>query len=280
MNLDDLVDAVGFVRSGPGVPDWTLGCFRRRSITYFTGQEDRTTQVYWLQSRGLTVDLRVNPARRDLVEGGLADTRWADGEMSWSNWTAFLPHARWPEPGRLTRVGNCLIEFAPSGAYVEDWRTQSQGIGPLVGLRMEEERVLATGEVRHRGGGLLVCGRTAALVRGRPDPVGAGNARPASEVSFATQQASDQAFTIQLSTDAGREGTTLSLDGFDLTRPGGRRVIQRLEDGGEALERSFVIDTLERLCLAADTAPHPDGAVWFEREREFLLPGALTDLHR
>ena len=105
MNLDQLVDAAGFVRKGPSVPDWTLGCFRRQSITYFTGQVDTTTQVVWLQARGLTFDLRVNLRRRDLVEGGLAASRWDGGQMSWDDWISFQPHGRWPEPVRAHDSG-------------------------------------------------------------------------------------------------------------------------------------------------------------------------------
>jgi hypothetical protein len=259
MNLDQLVDAVGFTRTGPGVPEWTLGCFRRRSISYFTGQVDTTTQVVWLQSRGLTFDLRLDPTRRDQVEGGLAVSRWDDGQMSWSDWTSFQPDARWPEPGRLTRVGDCLIEFAPSGAYVEDWRAQSRGAVLLAGLRLEQERVLGTGEVR-AGGGLIVCGGLAGLVRG-----------PGGEVSHATRDDATGRFTIRLSTHAEREGQPLDVDGFEVDRQDRTRVVQRMEDRGEVLERRFIIDTLERIDLPRGTLPHPDGAAWFERQRSTLL---------
>ena len=40
------------------VPEWALGGFRRRCITFFDGTEDTTTEVLWLQSHGLTADFR------------------------------------------------------------------------------------------------------------------------------------------------------------------------------------------------------------------------------
>jgi hypothetical protein len=133
------------------VPGWTLGCFRRSSISFFSGESDHSTLVLWLQSCGLTADLRLDPDRPKLrtreelfdlslealtrlaaAEGGLSPSRFTPSEgaqdaelsgvMTWLDWTAFQTHAKWPEPGLLRRVGDCLIEFAPSGAYVEDWR--------------------------------------------------------------------------------------------------------------------------------------------------------------
>jgi hypothetical protein len=88
------------------------------------------------------------------TEGGLARTCWDGPLMSWSEWVSFQTHAKWPEAGRLERVGNCLIEFAPSGAYVEDWRAEPCGAGPLIGMWLLEEVERETGAVRHRGGGL------------------------------------------------------------------------------------------------------------------------------
>src|SRR4029077_8972561 len=102
------------------------------------------------------------------VEGGLARTRWDGRAMHWSDWTSFQTHDRWPEPGALRRVGDCLTEHAPSGAYVEDWRFQPSAPGPLLGLRLVEERDTDRVELVNRGGGLVVCGQHAAFVRGRP----------------------------------------------------------------------------------------------------------------
>jgi hypothetical protein len=161
-----------------GAPPWALGCFRRRSITFYDGSTDSTTQVFWLQTHGLTVDLRLSPDRPRLrdraalftcspdevrqllqAEAGVARTRWDGHSMSWHDWVGFQTYVKWPEPGALRRVGDCLIEFAPSGAYVEDWRLEPPGQGPLLGLELLEERDRTDGAVRHCGGALVVCGR-------------------------------------------------------------------------------------------------------------------------
>jgi hypothetical protein len=304
MHLFDLFDLPDAPRPdlGASVPEWVLGCFRRRSITFFTGAEDAQTEVIWLQSRGLSADFRRMPPRVSVasqaamsrlglddllalsrVEGGLARTRW-DGElMHWSHWSALQTHAKWPEPGRLARVGGCMIELAPSGAYVEDWRYQSCQRGPLVGLELIDERDASDGTVLHRGGGLIVCGEHAALVRGRPEPLPEGSrledfvrahaADPealarafAVEASYGTASAVRDAFTVTFSTWPWREGEPLSsLDGFALSNDG--LLSQRVDDAGRRVERRFHIDTVEREFSAElATSATPGTEAWFERE--------------
>jgi hypothetical protein len=287
---------------GASAPEWVLGCFRRRSITFFTGLEDASTEVLWLQSRGLTADFRRGLPRvsvasegalgelglEDLialarVEGGFARTRW-DGElMHWSDWTALQTHAKWPEPGRLARVGSCMVELAPSGAYVEDWRFQPCRGGPLIGLELIEERDASDGRLLHRGGGLIICGEHAAFVRGRPEPLPEGErledfvrahtgdaaalARAfALDASYGTAAAVRDAFTVTFSTCPWREGETLlSLDGFELLPDG--LLAQRVEEAGRHLERRFRIDTLEREFSAEMATSATLGTKrWFERE--------------
>jgi hypothetical protein len=311
MNLFELLDR-SRVASAPGVPVWALGSFRRRSITFFDGSTDSTTLVIWLQSRGLTFDLRlaadrprpgdrsalVDASPDDLVrlaqaEGGIARTIAHDDPATstavfrWDDWDAFQPYAKWPEPGLLRRVGDCLIEFAPSGAYVEDWRHQSAGTGSLIGLRLIEERDLERGAVLHRGGGLVVCGSHAGWVRGRAKPL-AANSRAAElvrksptdrdlleavfdfEASYA-ERAPSGSFVVKASTLPWREGGTLvELDGF-LPGDSDDVLVQRVEDRGMALERRFLVDTLESNCPGLEsTAVSHEGASWFDTERDTL----------
>jgi hypothetical protein len=279
VNLAELA-ALDLPRRGPSVPDWTLGCFRRRSITFFDGRTDDATRVYWLQSRGLTADLRLSPGRPDRaladctaaeraalaeVEGGLAATRW-DGElMSWSGWTAFQTRDKWPEPGILRRVGDCLIEHAPSGAYVEDWRLQPSAPGPLVGLRLVEERL--GDQVVHRGGGLIVCGDHAALVLGRPH-LGA-EALFAFEASYAVRRGGE--LVVVASTLPEREGQPLlPEDGFTLD---GDRVVQRIGPR----QRLFTVDTLEaRHTFRPETSATAEARAWLARESGTLLAHARS----
>lgn len=262
-----------------------------------------------MQSRGLTADFRrargeVTAARgpRELsrsellelarVEGGLARTSWDGRLMSWSNWVSFQTHAKWPEAGRLERVGNCLIELAPSGAYVEDWRFEPCGRGPLIGLSLLEEVELETGVVRHRGGGLIVCGRHAAFVRGRAaelpvsgrlvDYVRAHASETAAlelvfacDASYGTTQGAEDDFTVALGTLPWRVGQpVLEMEGFayDVGRD---VVVQRLEEQGRRIERRFVIDTLEAdFDWSESTEVTAEGNAWLDREKDTLLGGA------
>ncbi len=140
------------------VPDWALGCVRRRSITMATGVEDTLTRVFWVQAHGMTGDIRIHPARPQIaadtnlasldretlsllasVEGGVAKTSWAEPVMSWADWIGFQPYDKYPEPGQMRRIGDCMIEFAPSGAYVEDWRFLPSAPGLLAGLQLISE---------------------------------------------------------------------------------------------------------------------------------------------
>jgi hypothetical protein len=323
MHLFDLGE-LPRAKCGHSVPDWALGCFRRRSITYYSGRVDETTEVLWLQSASLTADFRLSPrvraaqaaARAKLrlspslppidaltrlslaelvalagVEGGISRARWDGEHMHWSDWVSFQTHAKWPEPGRLRRVGNCLIEFAPSGAYVEDWRVQPAGDGPLIGLSLLDERELDSGKLRHKGGGLIVCGDHAALVRGRAaglsfesgsagriDELVCRAAEPAAlqrvfefDASYARANAAG-AFVVAVSTLPWRlEQPLIELEGFAYDAPRDL-LVQRVEELGIAIERRFAIDTWEpRFAATESTAPSAEAESWFEREHQGLL---------
>jgi len=314
MDLLELCALHGNAPMSGGVPAWTLGCFRRRSITFFNGDSDESTLVLWLQSRGLTGDLRLasdrpKPASRqaltDLslaelvrlaeVEGGLSPTRFEpsgsagvelSGTMHWPDWTAFQVHAKWPEPGVLRRVGDCLIEHAPSGAYVEDWRLQPSGDGPLVGLRLVEERETKSGRVLHRGGGLVVTGEHAILVRGRAaelpaaerltDLVERATDEPrlldaifGFEASYARRDAAGR-YVVAASTLPWREGQLLlPLEGFSMEDG---VVVQKAREASVAVERRFRVDTLEPSYEDWVATPATQAAVaWLSTEAATLL---------
>jgi hypothetical protein len=309
MHLLELTD-IDSAHARGDVPDWALGCFRRRSISFFNGAVDQTTEVVWLQSRGLTADFRRAQSRSKLgaaltpadlslaellelaeLEGGLARTRWDGRLMHWSDWVSFQSHAKWPEPGLLTRIGNCLIELAPSGAYVEDWRYQPSGVGPLIGLQLLEEKDVASQAIRHRGGGLIVCGEHAAFVRGRPTELPGGRLADyvrahahdaarldqifAFDAAYGTRVPTGHDFTVSLATLPWREGQPLiALDGFAYDASSGL-VLQQLEENGRAIERRFSIDTLQREFNGREsTVPSPEAEAWLEREADTLLPKA------
>ncbi|MFT4046225.1 MAG: hypothetical protein QM661_05955 [Solimonas sp.] len=286
------------------MPDWMLGCWKRRSISFADGLSDVQTQVFWLQSRGFTIDLRLPPgcdqlpakaladydaterARLADHEGWCADAEWDGRALSWCNTEASLQlHNRWPEPAILQRTGNCMVEHCPSGAYVEDWRLQSSADGPLAGLRLIDERELDGGRVRQRGGGLIVCGDYAALTLGRAGTLAAGQslkarvaeagadvARLAALFGCETSVAHGDAasgYSVFLSTWPGRVGQTLfPLDGFEVAAGG---VVQRLEIEGRRVERRFEIDTLEAaVAFPQATSWPPHAADWYAREQGTL----------
>ena len=301
MTLDELTRQ-GIADRPLRVPAWTLGCFRRRSITFYTGATDGHTHVLWLQSHGLTADLRLSPGRPALrgretldhcgddelmalaqVEGGLAETAFDRAQMSWSNWTAFQLHDKWPEPALLHRVGDCLIEFAPSGAYVEDWRLQPSAPGPLIGLRLIEERDVARQEVRHRGGGLVLCGEHAALIRGRPAVLPAAERledlvranltnRDVLRAIFAFETSYAVGNVVRHSTNPLREGKALlNLDGFSYDGASGL-VLQKTVEEGVAIERRFAVDTLRsNFKTEPETSASSEAQDWLARERATLL---------
>lgn len=316
MTLNELINQYSQPAQS-GVPNWLLGCFRRYSISFADGTTDLKTQVFWLQSRNFTIDIRM-PVESEQVssksldayteqelkqlanyEGFSATTDW-DGELlSWRDADAALQvHNRWTEPAILKRVGNCMVEFCPSDAYVEDWRAQPTSAGPLVGLRLLEERELETGKLRHKGGGLIVCGDYAGLVLGRAEAISkpseestlasmvmlarADNNRLNQLFNFETSFAKgsiDNVFNVTLTTKANRLGNTIfPLDGFEPPQKyqyatlGEIDIIrQTLTIDGRACERLFTIDTIEpHVEFSQSTAVSKDTADWFKRESATL----------
>jgi hypothetical protein len=289
-----------------GVPDWMLGFYKRRAISFADGLTDTQTHVCWFQSRNFTIDLRLplepsqvaakplqaySPEELQVLanyEGWEALCSWQGETLSWHSETSLQLHNRWPEPGVLKRIGNCMIEFSPSGAYVEDWRLQTSAPGPLIGLRLIEEKELESGVVHHRGGGLIVCGEYAALVLGRAEPLDseAGSLREQVARNGADRQWLDRAFnfetsvaigsladgyTVNLSTCPARLGQSLiALDGFEL-HADGQHVSQLLRVDGIVRQRLFSIDTLEpAVSFAQATGFSDDAAQWYARESPTL----------
>ncbi len=195
-------------------PRHLLGAFRRKSITFCTGLTDEVTPVYWFQSRSFTLDLRL-PGLDDTAltarQGWVGDTLWdaQRGEMSWSVARSYQPRNQWPEPARLAFIGNSVLEFAPSGAYVEDWR-QLAAPGPLLGLRLHLLREHATGTDHAMDGGLIVAGAHMALARSR---------LPAIDAALATTPSLDHALAqgiISAAQIASYE-VSVALDGAHVT---------------------------------------------------------------
>lgn len=248
MNLLELASKVDTSANTPSVPEWMIGAFRRRSISFADGTSDVDTRVFWLQSRQLTVDLRLpaslqEQATGDLkadrlaVEGWYAYAQWRN-ELSWSGGASLHQHNRWPEPAQLRRVGNCMVEFAPSGAYVEDWRLlNDDGESYLVGLELVSETDLSSGRCVNRSGALVINGDVAGLVL-----AASGDQRFTALVCERTESG---VFVAQHSMYPEESGTLqLCLDGFETaSQPG--HVLQRVKRDDTSIARLWKIDCLE-----------------------------------
>lgn len=308
MNIQELLTRHA-QRPTHSVPDWMLGYFKRYAISFADGTTDVQTNVCWLQSRNFTIDLRLPIASQQVAAKNLEDYSadelltlanyegwealcdWQGETLSWRETDYSLQlHNRWIEPGVLKRFGNCMIEFAPSGAYVEDWRLQPSSSGPLVGLRLIEERNIETGIVRHRGGGLIICGDYASLVLGRSqkiEPTQAYNSLRALAVeaqgqpdklaalfNFETSVAKGSiadGYRILLSTKADRVGEALcELDGFEFIEEQ-QLISQKFTSQGESCERIFAIDTIEReVHFDQATGFTSEAKEWYVRESQTL----------
>jgi hypothetical protein len=290
------------------VPEWMIGCFKRRSISFANGQTDTQTHVFWLQGRNLTIDLRL-PKEADQVtrkswqqcnqselyqlanyEGWSADCSWNNEQLSWSGGVAFQLHNRWPEPAILSRVGDCMMESSPHQTYIEDWRLKSKSSGPLLSFELIDEINLTTGELRHRGGALIINDNWAGLVLGRSIEMGLGDVdmqlrhkvrNNSSDIdylkaafNFETSVAQgnlDEGFDILFSTQSSRLGESLfALEGFEFD-PDKNEVIQIFFKDDQQIKRRFTIDTLEpEFEFSSTTSFHPDAKTWFEAEEETL----------
>lgn len=310
MNLLDLSNETNFTTTNT-LPDWMLGAFSRRSISFADGQTDTQTRVFWLQSRGLTIDLRL-PTRSDQesypeplydrldsltvhtdLEGWYAQTAWQERLLSWHGGASYQLHNRWPEPAELKRIGNCMIEFAPSGAYVEEWRFLNQsGQDALIGLELESETDLTTGLSYNRSGALIVSGEFAGLVLGRRNrdaeehwigrnlilSEAVGVASPAQRealLDFQTLIARRDAhgtYQIQHALHPYAQSLrSIELDGFyPTTEPD--RLVQRVTINERKLQRYWRIDSLEgqHTYRRETDVNNARARTWHERERKTL----------
>lgn len=177
------------------VPWLATGCWVRAWIEFADGTRDDTSVVAWLQLPSLMADVRlpgptaagVDPARRSLADCTPAELRSiADSESSsgyttctavevggdgvrraTAEWhtrgygTAFQPVSAFPEPGLLewNHDGTVMIERAPSGAYVEEWRLVPGSRSGQAHRRLDTRT------------DLFVAGPVAVLVRDREVPV-------------------------------------------------------------------------------------------------------------
>lgn len=291
MNLLELCRAHPWQRP-ENVPAWMLGMYRRRTIAFANGMSDSQTRVFWLQSAGLTIDLRlplvnqqklVADAPMDVAdyEAWYAHSVWSDTELRWRAGISFQERNRWPEAAHLQRVGNCMMEFAPSGVYVEDWRLQNKGkAGALIGLELVSETDLTTHTTRIRKGALIIAGKYAGMVLDYPEviaqraPEVIAQTTPEKLLGFyavigETDSSGGYVVTHGLhATDVGNPVT--SMEGFSLAEEVGF-IRQRLTENGREIERLYWVDVMQPLFDFDDTTPvGAEAEAWFHRENKTL----------
>lgn len=291
MNLLELCRKHPWQRSEK-VPDWMAGLYRRRTITFANGMSDSQTRVFWLQSAGLTIDLRLPLVhhQKTVVEAPLdvadyeawyAHSVWADNELQWRAGVSFQARNRWPEAAQLRRVGNCMMEFAPSAVYVEDWRLQSrEQTGSMIGLELISETDVATNKTYCRKGAIIVAGKHAGMVLDYPAPLQdrapdvLAKANPEALLGFYAAVGESDAkggFVATHALHTTHVGMPLfSAEGFSLMADPGF-IRQSLIENGRELERLYWIDVMEPEFAFSDTTPVGEEAeAWLHRENKTL----------
>jgi hypothetical protein len=302
MNLLQLLLEQKCDRSPTSVPDWIMGCFRRRSISFYNGLTDCDTRVFWLQSQTLTIDLRLPLTPEQTVyngpmasspkldyEGWYAKSVWDSQHktLSWTGGDAHQLHNKWPEPAILDRIGNCMMEFAPSGIYVEDWRLLSNNVAPLIGLELVKEKNIDAGTENPRKGALLVCGQYAGLVVGRERPVSdeheslkdaintCQNEEQAQQLlSFETSVATgsiDSGFNVLHSLDVEQVGQPLfDMNSFELDHASGD-IVQTIIEDNQTIKRYFKLETfIADFHFMQTTTSSDDAEKWYSHEEKTL----------
>lgn len=273
--------------AGPAFPHRLLGAFRRKSITFCTGVTDERTLVYWFQSRTFTIDLRLpdgalTPAADR--QGWIGDTLWDESaqRMSWRVARSYQPGNQWPEPAEFRFIGNSVLEFAPSGAYVEDWRQQSTG-GPLLGLRLLDMLDEATGRTSIMDGGLIVAGEHTAFARSRrpeiDERIGRGASLAAALAAGAVSEGEVESYevsvapqgeTVAYSTRPDRRGAPI-VPGSLAIECDGSITLRQIVDGAPCRLR-FAVDLCQHaVTFDRQTPATPAARDWMELERGHLV---------
>jgi hypothetical protein len=237
------------VAAAQTVPDLMLGCWKRAWIEFADGTPDDTTTVVWLQTESLMADVRIAADRGDLQDRagfaqcsddelraiGAADAssgytecdsaeQGADGvPRATATWHTrghgvnFQPVSAFPEPGLMSwnDDGTVMMEHAPSGAYVEEWRLVPGSRDHLSVTEVDDEIIYRAGPVA-----VLVRDRRVAIPRPARllDLLDDCNGdRPAMEAlldcEFSIAELDGTVWTITASTLPWREGEVLDVDG-------------------------------------------------------------------
>jgi len=287
MNLYQLLSQLKpFASTDIALPSYLYGCFRRKSITFFNGLTDETTIVYWFQSASFTIDLRLSdPLNTPILDrqGWLGSTIWdtATQTLSWDIRHSYQLHNQWPEPAKLLPIGNAILEFAPSGAYVEDWRQQAAE-GLWCGLRIYQAQDINTGIKIPLDGGYIIAGDCVAYAQSRLPTNQAildkfsrlqatSNSDEITE-SICTSYEVSVALTkgkISYATQSDLVNQQLNLEGFDFDSDGS--LFQYKYISGELYKLFFKLDVYQPHFSFITQSPTTNfGINWFNQEQTHL----------
>jgi hypothetical protein len=287
MNLYQLLSQLKpFASTDIALPSYLYGCFRRKSITFFNGLTDETTIVYWFQSASFTIDLRLSdPLNTPILDrqGWIGSTIW-DNEtqtLSWDINHSYQLHNQWPEPAKLLPIGNAILEFAPSGAYVEDWRQQAAE-GLWCGLRIYQAQAINTGIKIPLDGGYIIAGDCVAYAQSRlPTNQAILDKFSTLQATSNNDEITESIFTsyevsvalkkgkIRYATQSDLVNQQLNLEGFDFDSDGS--LFQYKYISGELYKLFFKLDVYYPHFSFITQSPTTNfGINWFNQEQTHL----------
>ncbi|MEQ1873865.1 MAG: hypothetical protein ABL953_09070 [Ilumatobacteraceae bacterium] len=230
------------------VPELMFGCWKRAWIEFADGTLDDTTSVVWLQTQSQMADVRINAWAFDIsrraglhecsmdelraiaandassgfTECGPAvvdDDGLRSATASWNtrgHGVNFQPVSAFPEPGLMSwsEDATVMIERAPSGAYVEEWRLVPGSREPLT---VTHDGLAST----YRAGGIAVFVRDRAIPIPRmarlPDLLDEYAADRTTveallDCEFSVAELSGGEWTVTMSTLPWRQGDVLDVE--------------------------------------------------------------------
>lgn len=140
------------------VPARYVGLWRRERLSRPDGWHDVTTEVYWLQSHGLFVDLRIPQSRPDFrgyesldelppelaawlpLQEGFAGRLTVDDDVChWHRELDYRPPGEFDDIGRADFIGDeFLLETGVLAEYTELWRKSLPGGSGVLAMRAEQ----------------------------------------------------------------------------------------------------------------------------------------------
>ncbi|WP_180183590.1 hypothetical protein [Acinetobacter sp. YH01020] len=277
--------------SGP-IPDYLYGAFRRKSISFSNGLTDEKTIVYWFQSRSFTIDLRLKSQENTPVnerQGWIGNTLW-DAEQQLLSWDVkahsnYQNHVQWPEPAKLHAIGNCILEFSPSNAYVEDWRQQVHE-GLFLGLRLQSALDVESHQPLQMDGGLIICDKHVAFALSRlptdQQTVASINISSAPTMyeklieSFEVSIAVDGLHKYYTTTSS-QQNQVFKFDDFKVIDE--THLMQNVIINGQAVQLMFEVDIyVPHYAFQRRTDTTTESTDWLRNEKQHLLHHAIECL--